>query len=122
MEELEIEWYHRVRKRLGDLSMTQVDLARAVQLSPSRLGNYLNGHREPPFEEFKKIVSALGVTADWVLFGGTNRPIATPQANRQLVAQIEALSPVARRDLAGFLRVQASNNAFKGRRAKRARP
>lgn len=122
MEETEKEWYHRVRQRLDDLSMSHAELARVVQLSQSRLGNYLNGYRQPKFDEFKRIVSALGVTADWVLFGGANRSISNPQANRYLVAQVESLSRDARRDLAGFLRVHSSNNAFKRRRAKRARP
>ena len=111
-------WISRTRQRLDALKMTQSDLARQIGVSPSRLGNYLNGRREPSLEDFKKIVSELNVTSDWILFGGTNQPSAIPR-EPWLAEQIRGLPASARRDIEGFLRVVAPNTALKRTRRKR---
>lgn len=111
-------WFGRVRERLTALGMTQAELAQTTGLSPSRIGNYLNGRREPSFGEFKKIVSALGVSSDWILFGGTNQA-SRPQGDSGLAARIRALPPSARRDVEGFLRIVTPNPSLQRTRRKR---
>ena len=81
--------------------MKQVDLARKTGISSSRLGNYLQGTREPGLEDFGRLASALGVTSDWLLFGGTNRPVAQRGAS----IDIESLPKAARRDIEGYIRI-----------------
>ena len=100
-------WQSRVLARLKDLEMKKSDLARAVEISPSRLGNYLQGIREPGLEDFGRIASALGVTSDWLLFGGVNHsPSRAPASG--ISAEIESLPPKARRDIEGYIRVVKS--------------
>ena len=111
-------WGRRVRERLAQLSVTQSAFARSIGMSQARFSNYMQGTREPALADFMLIVSALGVSADWILFGGT-RPATAVHST--LSAQIEALPPSARRDVEGYLRIQqataknpgsAPNNSF----------
>ena len=116
-------WFERIRERLNSLSMKQVELAQATGLSPGRIGNYLQGKREPALEEFKKLISAIGVTADWILFGGPNQPSSVhPSGALALAAKIRALPPSVRRDIEGFLRIVTSTPSLQRGRRKRRSP
>jgi len=101
-------WQTRVIARLNDLEMTKSGLARAVEMSPSRLGNYLKGTREPGLVDFGRIASALGVTSDWLLFGGVNRPGASRVPASGISVKIDSLPATARRDIEGYIRVVKS--------------
>ena len=57
----------RIRRRIAEMSMTQVDLAKAAGLSPARFGNYVQGKRNPDIFTLAKIARALGVSTDWLL-------------------------------------------------------
>lgn len=48
-------------------SMTQKQLAEALDLSPSALGNYIQGTREPDFSTLIRIADYFHVTADYLL-------------------------------------------------------
>lgn len=98
-----VDWYIRVRERLAEIGITHSAFARSIRMSQSRFSNYMQGAREPALLEFMLIVSALGVSADWVLFGG-NRP--TNAVHSSLASQIEALPSSARRDIEAYLRVR----------------
>ena len=54
----------KIRKLIKDTGAKQIDVCRAVGLSPSRLSNYLSGSREPDFETLGKICDFLGVRMD----------------------------------------------------------
>ena len=86
--------------------MSQADFARSIGIKTAALSNYLRGLCEPSYDDLKKIVTALGVTSDWVLFGGTNRPSRPSNRPDSLISRIESLPPSARRDVEGFLNVQ----------------
>ena len=89
----EKSWRDRVIERLHDLDMTKSDLARMIDVSPSRLGNYLHGTREPSLGDFGRIASSLAVTADWLLHGGAHYPLLkfpkglTPRTRGRKVAK-----------------------------------
>lgn len=55
-------------KELLDLhSMTQKQLAEALDLSPSALGNYIQGTREPDYSTLIRIADYFHVTTDFLL-------------------------------------------------------
>ncbi len=55
-------------KQLLDLNdMTQKQLANALDLSPSALGNYIQGTREPDFHTLIRIADYFHVTTDFLL-------------------------------------------------------
>ena len=97
-------WNSRIRERIAEMGMSQSDLARSIGLSKSRVDSYLQAIREPPLAEFMRIVSALGVTSDWVLFGGINRAVVHVSKSK-LASRIDALTPSMRRDVEGYLNV-----------------
>lgn len=47
--------------------MTQKQLANALDLSPSALGNYIQGSREPDYETLMRIADYFHVTTDFLL-------------------------------------------------------
>ncbi len=54
----------RIRQRLAELGISQAQLARTVQESPQRIGNYVQGTREPDDVVLAKIALALETSAD----------------------------------------------------------
>jgi transcriptional regulator with XRE-family HTH domain len=83
-------WNSRICERLDELGVTKSMFAHSLGMSRSRLSNYLHGSREPAFDDFKLMLTALGVSADWILFGGS-RPA---EASMSLAMQIESLPPL----------------------------
>lgn len=57
-------------------SMTQKQLAKDLNLSPSALGNYIQGSREPDYETLMQIAAYFHVTTDFLL-GRACGPAAT---------------------------------------------
>ena len=68
------------RKKLG---LSQTDLAQKLCISPSAIGMYEQGRREPSLQGLMDLAAVFGVTADYML---TGRP-ANPQ-DEQIVAQL----------------------------------
>ncbi len=64
-----LTWHDRIRARLAELELTQTNLAKKINSTPSRIGNYIQGTREPSFSMLVAIASALSVTTDWILYG-----------------------------------------------------
>ncbi len=54
----------RIRQRLAELGISQAQLARTVRESPQRIGNYVQGTREPDDVVLAKIALALDTSAD----------------------------------------------------------
>lgn len=62
-------WNERIRARLEELRVSQWGLADTLNVSQSRISNYINGTREPDYEMLSKIFNELGLSANWVLLG-----------------------------------------------------
>jgi transcriptional regulator with XRE-family HTH domain len=69
------KWHDRIRARMTELELTQADLAKRINSTPSRLGNYIQGTREPSLSMLTSIASALCVSTDWILVGEGTPPL-----------------------------------------------
>ena len=58
----------RVKTELKEQGKTQKQLAKAINVQPSTLCEWLNDHNEPPMQVIVDIALTLGVTTDY-LFG-----------------------------------------------------
>lgn len=56
-----------IRELLDVHSMTQRQLAQSLDLSPSALGNYIQGTREPDYGTLIRIADFFRVTTDYLL-------------------------------------------------------
>ena len=56
-----------LRDLLSDMDITQKQLAACVNLGASRLGNYVQGNREPDYETLKALADFFNVTTDYLL-------------------------------------------------------
>jgi len=59
----------RIRDLRVSALMTQSDLARRLGISPSAVGMYEQGRRQPDPEIVLKLCGLFDTTADWLLFG-----------------------------------------------------
>lgn len=55
----------RMRTLIKEKGMKQIDVCKAVGLSPSRLSNYLSGNRMPSIEILSNFSAYLGVSLDY---------------------------------------------------------
>lgn len=101
------QWRLRARSRMGELGITQGQLADAIGALPSRVGHYLTGRNEPPLAHLMLICRALRVSSDWLLFGGTNEPLDLPRSEDDLAERIRNLDKSARGDIESYLRVKS---------------
>ncbi len=60
-----------LRRQAG---MSQAELARRLKLSPSAVGMYEQGRREPSADTLVEMAGALGVSVDFLLTGRTREP------------------------------------------------
>ena len=82
-----------ILKELLDLhSMTQKQLAETLDLSPSALGNYIQGTREPDYGTLIQIADYFCVTTDYLL----NHPVKTNAANKETCHNEELLLHIFR--------------------------
>lgn len=59
----------RIAALRRQLRMSQADLARQLNISPSAVGMYEQGRREPSAELLVELADVLGVTTDYLLTG-----------------------------------------------------
>jgi transcriptional regulator with XRE-family HTH domain len=64
----------RMRARRESLSLTRAELARRVEESESRLGQWERGEHEPRASAIVKIAQALAVSTDYLLGNTTDEP------------------------------------------------
>lgn len=57
----------RLRDLLDNSNVSIKDLGAQLDLSPSALGNYIRGYREPDYDILVRIASYFGVTTDYLL-------------------------------------------------------
>ena len=60
------EWIALLRSKLG---WSQAELARRLNISPSAVGMYEQGRREPPVDILVSLSRVLGVSMDYLLTG-----------------------------------------------------
>ena|SRR5665811_147332 len=56
-----------IRLRMAELSITQKKLAEILNVSPSRISEYLNGKSEPTLKIARQLKEELGIDADIIL-------------------------------------------------------
>jgi len=81
----------RIRERLDILSIDQAELARATDLSPQRLNNYVQGRRPPDVDSLVRIAKALRVSTDSLL-GLSDVPSVDIEALFQRVLEYDGMS------------------------------
>jgi transcriptional regulator with XRE-family HTH domain len=87
------EKLRRLIKRKG---IKQVEVCRAVGLSPSRLSNYLSGSREPDLETLSKIARFLEVKLDYFAFGDS---IKNTREIGERIKKIREMRGLTKKDL-----------------------
>lgn len=60
----------RIKQKLEEKNLRAADLARATKKSPVAVKKWLDGVSVPTAENLKVVAKFLGVTDDWLLFGG----------------------------------------------------
>lgn len=75
----------RIRDRARSLKLTDGELARRLNIDPSRLGKYIRDEREPDLTMLLKICSVLDVGVDQLLLPLTP---AVPAARDQLISRV----------------------------------
>lgn len=88
------EKLRRLIKRKG---IKQVEVCRAVGLSPSRLSNYLSGSREPDLETLSRIARFLEVKLDYFAFGDS---IKNTKEIGEKIKKIREMRGLSKKDLA----------------------
>ena len=68
-----------LRKRAG---MSQKQLARAIEISPSAVGMYEQGRREPAIHIMIRMSNLFGVSLDYLVTGQESPYRRCPYANR----------------------------------------
>ncbi|MDC5445695.1 helix-turn-helix domain-containing protein [Acinetobacter baumannii] len=62
--------HSRIRQKLEEKKLRAADLARATKKSPVAVKKWLDGTSVPTAENLKVIAKFLGVSDDWLLYGG----------------------------------------------------
>ena len=63
----------RIAALRREANLSQAELARRLKISPSAMGMYEQGRREPSVQILVRMAGALGVSTDYLL-GLTNNP------------------------------------------------
>jgi len=77
----------RIAALRREAGMSQSDLAKQLQVSPSTVGMYEQGRREPSAEMLVNLSRVLGVSVDYLLTGSASEQ-ETQQLNRLLLGRI----------------------------------
>lgn len=92
----------RIRRRREELGMSQSDLARRADLTPSGIWQYEQGERKPSSEALTKLADALKVATDYLL--GVRDPTWEDLlADKDLRTMFRGLETLSERDRARLL-------------------
>lgn len=86
----------RLKQLMEDQSISQRDLAAALNISKSTVSGYVNSYREPDFKFLLEIASIFHVTTDYLLGNSDIPSLPTSAHNNQsilLLSYFEQLSP-----------------------------
>ena len=79
----------RIAALRREANLSQAELARRLQVSPSALGMYEQGRREPSMETLVSIAREFGVTTDYLLTGSAGQR-ESAELNEMLLSRIQA--------------------------------
>ncbi|EMJ6959457.1 helix-turn-helix domain-containing protein, partial [Acinetobacter baumannii] len=80
----------RIRQKLEEKKLRAADLARATKKSPVAAKKWLDGTSVPTAENLKVIAKFLGVSDDWLLYGGSDEQESSNNLAQLNVIDIEA--------------------------------
>jgi transcriptional regulator with XRE-family HTH domain len=64
-----LEVRRRFRVAIEAIGETQVAVARELNVSPTKLGNWIRGDNYPPHRFIKRFCDRYGVSTEWILRG-----------------------------------------------------
>ena len=101
----------RITETRQKQGLSQADLAERLRISPSTVGMYEQGRREPPIDVLIAMSEEFGVTIDYLITGKIctlTDPRLSEQANH-VMDTISALQDLLREDLMILLIVKLLN-------------
>ena len=63
----------KIRQKIRSAGMKQAEFAKKLEISPSRLSNYITGARLPDIFVLRRIAEELGLTVDFLCGNDTDR-------------------------------------------------
>lgn len=81
---------HRIAALRRDAGMSQAELARRLRVSPSAIGMYEQGRREPGAEILVAMATEFQVSVDFLLTGQTQEPREREHISHLLVRRLQA--------------------------------
>ncbi len=81
---------HRIAALRRDAGMSQAELARQIQVSPSAIGMYEQGRREPAAETLVAIARLFGVSTDYLLTGSYLDPQEADKLSQMFLRRLQA--------------------------------
>ena len=79
---------HRIAALRRDAGMSQAELARKLRVSPSAIGMYEQGRREPGAELLVAMAEEFHVSVDFLLTGKTRQPQEQEHISQLLVRRL----------------------------------
>jgi transcriptional regulator with XRE-family HTH domain len=88
-----------LKKLREEKRMTQAELSKALEISPSAIGMYEQGRRVPDVSTLKKIFAYFNVSIDYLLGNSTSKdihvsnvpPLPSPKNERDIVYNLEKM-------------------------------
>lgn len=81
----------RIAALRREAGMSQAELARRLQISPSAVGMYEQGRREPSVDTLVAMAEAFGVTTDFLLTGKAASPTEEDKLVQMLSGSLAAM-------------------------------
>ena len=90
----------RLRENRG---VTQAELSRTLRISPSTVGMWEQGRREPDYEMLKRLADYFNVSADYLLGRDMTKAPALSAEQVALLKGFDSLNSDGQRDILGYL-------------------
>ena len=78
----------RIAALRRERGLSQTELARRIQVSPSALGMYEQGRREPSADTMVALADSLGVTTDFLLTGRVSGPAEADALSSLILSRV----------------------------------
>lgn len=80
----------RIAALRREAGLSQAELARQLKISPSAMGMYEQGRREPSGEILVAMARVLAVSTDYLLTGSTQTPAEAAKLTQVLLSRVAA--------------------------------
>lgn len=101
----------RLKELRKTKDITQEELAKQLQLSPSAIGMYETGRREPDFETLQRIADYFHVSTDYILGREEKQsPFAALPVVGNIIKALAALSPQKQEQAASYIAFLAQDD------------